>query len=293
MAPNKDNKAVANNRRTTSPKSGADNARTTSPKSGSDNEKTKVQPPVMVNNGKPAASKPATRKSKATDQTKAGTAKSEPERQVNSSQPKPESRKKTKAASYKTDAKTGRKRPGAFKTGTRAIMLTLMVAYTVAALVIGYVLFINFFSFYLTEKSPVMGVNTESSRIKDIEIFDNGTIQKGIDAIMGAEIYVETVTVRQVGPSLHFYVVVPEGDDVNAGRDKGNRVLEKFSEAIERPRLYNTHEAQVIVTKAKLPELEKEVLLRPAKEDGAEQAFPQFAVRNNRSEGTRWSRNGE
>ena len=164
-------------------------------------------------------------------------------------------------------------------------MITLMVAYAGAALVIGGWFFVNFFQFYLTEKSPVMGLDTENSRVKDVEIFDAATIEKGKAAILAGGFYIEDVEIRQVGPSVHFLIFIPEVDDIGAGREKANQAISTFATAIERPDMYATHEAQIIVTKKNLPAVDKTTLLRPATDEGAEQQFPQFGVMNHKSDG--------
>ena len=204
----------------------------------------------------------------------------------------PKKRSKGEGDSLVKDKKTGKKQSGVVKTGFRTLMITLMVAYAGAVLVIGGWFFVNFFQFYLTEKSPVMGLDTENSRVKDVEIFDAATIEKGKAAILAGGLYIEDVEIRQVGPSVHFLIYIPEVDDIGAGREKANQAISTFAAAIERPDMYATHEAQIIVTKKNLPAVDEATLLRPATDEGTEQQFPQFGVMNHKSDGIKWGNNG-
>ncbi|GBU10640.1 hypothetical protein AwErysi_02560 [Erysipelotrichaceae bacterium] len=191
------------------------------------------------------------------------------------------------------DAKTGKRRSGYFKTPIRAIMLTLMVAYAVTGLIIGIWVFREFFQFYITEKSPVLGLDTTNSRVVDKPIFTLAEIKNAEKAVLESDIGVDDLVIHQVGPSLHVFITLPDNDDMGAARDKGSRVIDKLREAFANPDLFRVYEAQIIVTKKDLPKLEEAVLLRPATEEHEEQQFPQFGVLNKNRDTIQWGRNGE
>ena len=203
----------------------------------------------------------------------------------------------TRAKKFDPNRKAnGKKKPGKVRTFFRTFLITLMVAYVVVMGIIGYWAFTNFFQFMFAEKAPVMGVGTENSRIIDTPIIEAGTIESGRNAIENSDKPIEKITVRQVGPSIHFYIVVAADVDRDTARGIGRDALIIFSDTLENPEMFGTYEAQLIVTKAELPELTPEQQLRPVTESGEEQAFPQFGVSNKNTNGVErnisWSHNG-
>lgn len=193
------------------------------------------------------------------------------------------------------------KTKGKVRVVLRSFMIVLMIAYAVAVGIIGWWGFDNFFAFYFAEKSPVMGVGTESSRVDGIDTISDADIKKGEDLILNNIEQVDKVTVRQVGPTIHFYVEVPTDTDIGVARTVGQNVITTFADGLEQPEMFATYEAQIIVTKSDLTDLTDEehadTLLREADQDGAEQHFPQYGVSNKYTDGANkgisWSRNGE
>lgn len=188
-----------------------------------------------------------------------------------------------------------KKKAGGFRLTLRAIFLLLMGIYAVAALVIGGWAYINFFQ--SNEKSPVLGVNTPNSRIKDLPEVKDEELKAAVDAVKNSGIALEQINIRKVGPSIRFYLVIPEPDDMSTARQKAADVLNKFTEAVGKPELFGSYEAQIIITKASVKQPAPEILLRPAEQDGVEQQFPQFGVSNKGTNGAArgisWGRNGE
>ena len=189
------------------------------------------------------------------------------------------------------------KKPKKIRTFTRSTMITLMVAYAVVMGIIGLWAYNNFFGFYFAEKSPVMGVKTEDSRVVNTPELSKSDMETGLKAILeNGQPYVD-VKVRQVGPTIHFYIVVPQEVDLETARFMGASAVISFADIIHQPEIFATYEGQIVVTKPEIPELAPEVLLRPANEQGVEQQFPQYGVTNNYTGGQKkvisWSRNGE
>lgn|GEM_PF-2571802 len=178
----------------------------------------------------------------------------------------------------------------------RSFTIVLMIAYAVVMGIIGWWGFSNFFMFYFTEKSPVMGVNTETSRVKNTPTIADADIKKTIDAINSSDAKPESISIRQVGPSIHFYIVVPQDTGIERAREMGRTAVIIFADTLEQPELFATYEAQIIVTKAELAKLDEETILRPADQDGNEQAFPQYGVSNSHTDGANkgisWAQNG-
>lgn len=193
--------------------------------------------------------------------------------------------------------KNGKKLSGKTKVTIRTAMITLMIAFAVVVVIIGGIVFNEFFIFYFTEKSPVMGVNTPNSRVAQTPVIENAKIQQGKDAILASGLPLTNVEIRQVGPSIHFVLTVNNDADVAKGREVGQNSIIIFADTIGTPELFGTYDAQIIVTKTDLPTLDEATLLRPAAEDGAEQPFPQFGVSNKgtngAAKGISWSRNAE
>jgi hypothetical protein len=182
------------------------------------------------------------------------------------------------------------------KTSKKNVMVTLMIAYAIVMGVLGIWAFNNFFLFYFTEASPVMGVNTESSRVAKTPEIPKKDMETAAAAAGQIGEGLETVTVHQVGPTIHFFVTVGAGVDIETGRALGNKAIVAFADALAQPEMFGTYEAQIIVTKKDLPQLDDSVILRAVGDEGAEQPFPQYGVSNKHTDGINkgisWSHNG-
>lgn len=208
----------------------------------------------------------------------------------------------TSGRTEKKDKKNNKGKMSKAATGGRSFMVTLMAVYFIVVGIIGVWGVSQFFWFYIQEKSPVMAAGTENSRVETRPDIDKTKMKAAHDAIMAVDFPVKSVTITQVGPSIHFLYVVNDDVDVNDARWIGQENLKTFAAAIEQPDAFNKYEAQIIVTKENMETLPPEVMLRPAGDEGAEQAFPQFGVTNkntNHSDNPEeivinvsWSRNG-
>jgi len=182
------------------------------------------------------------------------------------------------------------------KTSKKNVMVTLMIGYAIVVGVLGLWAFNNFFLFYFTEGAPVMGRHTSTSRVAntpELSHNDKDAGSKAAGAIGGG---LKKVVIHQVGPTIHFFVIVNDDVDLQAGRALGHKAVVAFADALAKPDMFGTYEAQIIVTKENLPTLDEKVILRPAGDKGEEQAFPQYGVSNKHTNGANkgisWSHNG-
>jgi len=182
------------------------------------------------------------------------------------------------------------------KTSRKNIMVTLMIGYAIVMVVLGLWAFNSFFYFYFTEASPVMGVNTPTSRVANTPKIEDKDMKDASAAAARIGEGIDTVTIHQVGPTIHFFVTVNSGVDLETGRALGHKAVVAFADALAKPEIFATYEAQIIVTKANLPTLDEKVILRPAGDEGEEQSFPQYGVSNKHTDGANkgisWAHNG-
>jgi len=182
------------------------------------------------------------------------------------------------------------------KTSKKNMMVTVMLAYAIVMGVLGLWAFNNFFLFYFTEGSPVMGVHTKTSRVANTPDIPDKDMQAATNAVSQIGDGLEKVTIHKVGPTIHFFLVVKQDLDLQQGRALGHKAIVAFADALAQPEMFGTYEAQIIVTKKDLPKLDEKVIMRQAGDEGAEQPFPQYGVSNRHTDGVNkgisWSHNG-